>query len=267
MEQLIFVGVIVLFSILEAVARKRKAGGGEAGELPPPPPPPTPRRRETHAPSGRLPGAPGPTTYDEEPSYEENPVGAGGARGDGASPSSEGLIPADIWEEIAALARGEVPPSRSPAPQAPEGPAPAPRRPVPTARPVPAPAPAPAPTSRMPRTPTPSRGRGGDTRKVGRPEPRPPAPIRGRKAVTPAPALEPALEEIRDPHPLHATHRGLGEPLSDRLTTNESEARARGRAEMAEVRRLLRSGNTGSLRKAVILGEVLGPPQSMREGE
>lgn len=261
MEQLIFVGIIVLFTILEAVARKKKAGGGEAEELPPPPP--TPHRRETQAPPGRLPGAPGPRSYDDDPSYDERPAGAGGARGEGDSPSSEGLIPAEVWEEIAALARGEVPPSRAPAPQAPP---PAPSRPVPTAKPLPVPAPTPSPTPRVPRTPVPSRGRGGDPRKVGRPEPRPPAPIRGRKAATAGPAREPALEEIRDEHPLLATHPGVGGTGLDRVTVSEADARARVRSEVTEVRRLLRSGSSGSLRKAVILGEVLGPPAALKEG-
>jgi purine-nucleoside phosphorylase len=52
----------------------------------------------------------------------------------------------------------------------------------------------------------------------------------------------------------------------DRVTVSEADARARVRSEVTEVRRLLRSGSSGSLRKAVILGEVLGPPAALKEG-
>lgn len=262
MEQLIFIGVIVLFSILEAVGRKKKAEGGEAGELPPPPPT-TPRRRAPQAPQGRVPG---PMSYDDDPSFDERAAGAGAPRNGSDSSSSEGLIPADVWEEIAALARGGVPPSRAPAPQGPQRPAPEPSRPVPTAKPVPAPTPVPAPSPRVPRPSAPTRGRRAEAGKVGRPAPRPPAPIRGRKAVTPAPALELALEETREEHPLHATHPEMGGPVRDRVTAYAADARARVRSEVTEVRRVLRSGNAGSLRKAVMLSEILGPPAALRDG-
>lgn len=257
MEQLIFVGVIVLFSILEAIGRKKKmehGGEGEVGEVPPPPP--TSRRREMPAPVGPPGGPAGPASYDDDASYDEKA---------GAGRSSEGLIPADIWEEIAALARGEVPPSRAPEPSSPRMPPPAP-----TPAPAPAPRPAPAPPSGTgPRTPqprTPSKARPGEGRRSARPAPTAPAPIRGRRAVTPGPTPEPALEELREAHPLHATHPGMGEPVRDRLTAPAEASRDRVQAEVAEVRRLLRSGSTASLRKAVILSEVLGPPPGLRDG-
>lgn len=129
MEQLIFLAVIIVFSILDSVARSRKkrqrAPSGE---------PRTSRAPEEWSRADELP------SYDEDPSYDETyelettkpeptplprytqPYGSEGKAGSGrASPgSSEGMIPADIWEEIAGLAR-----DRTPA-RAPEPPRPAP---------------------------------------------------------------------------------------------------------------------------------------------
>ncbi len=86
MGELIFFGVLILFSILESVARQRKqrqeeAGGGEAPESPSS----RPEERSTRS-SG--------TTRPGGPSSQE---------------SAETMLPADLWEEIAGLAAGRVP--------------------------------------------------------------------------------------------------------------------------------------------------------------
>lgn len=123
MEQLIFIGLLVAFSVLDAVARKRRSQG-EPVEVPHDPEPrqvPAPGRRgrEVHS---RVPRDPGPIrSYDDEieeeaPAPRPEPVR-----------SSEGMVPAEIWEEIQRLAGGGGPVSR-PRPQP---------RPTPRARPQP----------------------------------------------------------------------------------------------------------------------------------
>jgi len=123
MEQLIFFAVIIIFSIIESVARsrKRRSGGGRV-ELPP--------DWETEEaplewrPESRSRDA-APTTYDADPSYVELEVEeARRSRGARPGAGSEGMIPADIWEEIAGLARG---PASRPEPMPVPPPLPAPR--------------------------------------------------------------------------------------------------------------------------------------------
>lgn len=105
MEELIFFGVLILFSILDAVAKKKRKQQMEAEEA------------EAGTPedgSGRWEGM---STYEAPeieadgrdttlspyagPSADDGPGGGSGG--------SEGLVPRDIWAEIGALARGERP--------------------------------------------------------------------------------------------------------------------------------------------------------------
>lgn len=257
MEQLIFVGIILLFSILEAVARKKKEGAEGGGDVPAPPPPRVPEpRRPARAP------APGPVAYDQDPTFDEEVTSAEGSRRREATASSEGLIPGDVWEEIAALARGGVPPSAKPGPATVPKPAP---RPAPSSRPAPAPyqgrtgqeAHLPRPPQRkapVPAAPLPSR-----------PAPRAPVGISGRKAPATPPPLPAAAEEIRPAHALHETHVGLGQPVGTRLTSFAGDGRARGLSPDVAAARKLLSGGPATLRQAVILTEVLGPPASMKD--
>lgn len=229
MEQLILVLVIVAFSILEAAARRQKRRQGGAGSGPPP----LPEEWAGEAQTGTEPrSGPAYESYDQDPSFDdavEEPLGRGievdTAPTRQPAPewtptpprSSEDLIPRDIWEEIAALARGEKPTGSRPPP------APG-RQPTPYA---------PAP-SRIERAPQEVRA----------------------AAREPAPA--------RAPHPVHDTHPNLGRPVSERLTS--APLRTAGRRpteEVQAVRRLLAGGGT-SLRQAVILHEILGPPASQR---
>lgn len=256
MEQLIFVGVLLLFSILEAVARKGKAGQGE-GDFPLPDLPQEPRPRP--APRPRSAQDPRLPTYDEDPSFDDAAEGDGGVRAEYTRPygtvpreereagSSEGLIPADVWEEIQALARGDLPRSAEAPEKAPRKP-----RPAPTRRP-----PATAPRSR----PTP-------------PVPAEDVPVRSRapRAVRPLPPPEAAEAESTvaagtGTHPVHLTHAGLGTPVGERLSIYAGDVPRERRSEDVDVVRRLLSGGPHRLRQAVILQELLGPPASLRDEE
>jgi hypothetical protein len=228
MEQLILVAVIVVFSILEAAARrqKRRQGGAGAGS------PPLPEEWAEEPESRREPQpASSYESYDHDPSFDdaveepfqrriEGDASPGRQAGEERTPaprSSEDLIPRDIWEEIAALARGERPTGS---------------RPPPAPRKEPA-SPAPPP-SRIHRVPQEPRG----------------------SARHPVPA--------RASHPVHDTHPELGRPVSERLTSPARRtAGSRPGKDVQAVRRLLAGGGT-SLRQAVILQDILGPPASQR---
>ena len=100
MEELIFFAIIIFFSIIDSIARTRKKRQaertGQTGRMP----------EEWDEPD-ELP------TYDDVPSYDDPyemaPYEARTPSGGSAPTSSEGMIPSDIWEEIAGLARGRLP--------------------------------------------------------------------------------------------------------------------------------------------------------------
>jgi hypothetical protein len=272
-EQLIIVGIVVLFSILEAVARKNRQGQGQGEGVPLPEEPPARRSPPRPRPQVESPTGSVPHSYDEDPSFDE------AAKGDEARrrpepaaaevpapaparsrTSSEGMLPAEIWEEIQGLARGEHPDAQKP--------------PVPTAPPpFPAPAPVqPRPTmSRPPGWLGPSaprpRGAAGEARpsqRVGAPTAQP----RAGKGLgrPPSRTVEgaPAMEGTAD-HPVHLAHEAFGTAPSRRAGIPlEGESR-RGPAAGEAVRKLL-SPNRDSLRQAMILQEILGPPPGLRDG-
>ena len=116
MEELIFFAVIIFFSIIESIARSRKKRAGGPMQLP------EEWRPEERQPDWRSEATTTTTTttatYDAERSHDDVqadeadsaevlPQPARPQRG-GASRGSEGMIPADIWEEIAGLARGRM---------------------------------------------------------------------------------------------------------------------------------------------------------------
>lgn len=102
MGELIFFAVIILFTILEAVAKRRKQreGGEEGGD-----------EDESWTPA--------PVERQPRPKAERRPRVERGSssstdrgmpkRGAGREERSETMIPADLWEEIAGLATGETP--------------------------------------------------------------------------------------------------------------------------------------------------------------
>ena len=226
MEQLIFFAVIIVFSIVESVARSRqKKRGPQAPQVPP--------EWQWEPEKAELPNRP---TYDAEPTFdaeqsiEERPtfdaeptfddvVSTRRSRDDIEPPrraqrspatTSESMIPADLWEEIAGLGRG-----RAPVP-AETAPTPPPAR-QPQTRPLPTRALRPTPVHEAHRVHQAHAGFGSDPSERARSE-----------------------------------QDGL-DPLARRLS-----------ADASAVRQQLRTRGMHALRQAVILHEVLGPPVSTR---
>jgi hypothetical protein len=272
-EQLIFVGIIVLFSVLEAVARKGRAKqeGGEGVPLPEEPHQRRPRARPR--PERQPQAGPVPRSYDEDPSFDEvtrgdearmRPAPAAeraealgeGSTAAGARTSSEGLIPAEVWEEIQVLARGELPKAQKlPAPNTPS---PMPKAPPPR-----------APESRPREWPNPSAPRprpSGQAKPSGRAGASSAQPRTGRALgrVSAKAVDAPPLTEGTAGHPVHLSHEAFGTAPSTRAGIPLEGARKSAPSPAAGLRALLRSG-PASLRQAVILQELLGPPPGLRE--
>lgn len=225
MEQFIFIGVIVLFAILDGVAKKKKREAQKAQKAQQAQQAqqtsyePTPEEADAQwEPAGEelqsyeaesssggdddgIPGEPLPRYTQQYASHPQQPAPAAGG--------AQGLIPKDIWEEITALAAGGAAPEPEPQPQQPYL--------------VPAPAPV--------EEPRPTRG-------PDRPEHR--AHAAHAKYGTP-------VSERLQPMDRPEMHRGPG--LSP---------------EIRSVRHLL-AGGSASLRQAVILQEVLGSPVTLRD--
>ncbi|GMV04228.1 MAG: hypothetical protein AMXMBFR53_05090 [Gemmatimonadota bacterium] len=248
MEQLIFVGIIVLFSILEAVARKGKERQGGGGDLPVPEEEARPAPRPRSAPETRsrpAPASSGPPAYDHDASYDDKVEG----RPTRPRPTSEGLIPAEVWDEIQRMARGEAPVEAPPPP-------PPPRPRPPPAKPSPRPGGAP-PARRTPPKPAPARGVPTARRvpaEVSRPVPA------GKPETVDAGALEGSPD-----HAVHLSHAAYGTPVAGRLTGFAPEASGRRASREAGAARELLRGGPARLRQAVILQELLGPPLALRD--
>jgi hypothetical protein len=217
MDQFIFIIVIVVFAILDGIAKKKKAEAQreQSGTL-------TPEEQDWQM----EPATQGLPSHDADHSFDdwaEDDEGIPGAppphyvqpydsaEDTAPSPSTaaEELIPKDVWKEIAALARGEP-------------------LPVP-ATPVPAPVPAPEPV---------------EDRRTHR---------------------GPARAE----HEVHRSHERFGTPVSERLRPLDTPEMHETRGASREVRsvRALLSGGGSSLKKAIILQEILGPPRSMADDQ
>lgn len=276
MEELIFFAVIIIFSILESIARSRKAKqqGGEAEEDDAGGP-----EWEAELPDLGLP-TPGRTsdddvpTYDEEPSYDDITARQrrearerereGGARTDRPldgyraphgtdrpmapstaeapkpqRPSSETMLPGDLLEQLETLAQGR----------------------------------------RKQRTEEPREGRGG-ARPVDLPtESPPPTPIEqrevgsGRRPSAPVGSTAPVgsrtpIGATSVEHEIHRSHAGYGTDPSTRARSEQDgldPLAERLDADGVEVRRLLLGGGRPALRAAMVLKEVLGPPLTLRD--
>jgi hypothetical protein len=266
-EELIFFAVLIFFSIIESIARSRKQskGGGTLPELPED----VAREMETqweaeqgeqagHRPRGRpRPATSEVPTYDDDVSFDARTAGEEEGRSFDARPSedeptfdevasteternkraasSESMIPADIWEEIAGLAREAK--VELPAPR----PKPRPRLP---------------PLQKKPRLPQ----ERPEVPGPARPAPRP-SPVRSRPSA-PSPTMEGTAG-----HAVHLSHAGYGSDPSERQRSAEDGldplARTLG-ADAAAVRLQLRGQGAHGLRQAMILQEVLGPPVGSR---
>jgi hypothetical protein len=232
MDNLIFFAVIIAFSILDSILRKKKKGQKGADGLP------VPEAQEW-----------GPTeveeylpTYDEEPSYDDEhrvtgleatqqhaaPTAPSPERGQAAAPSRELGIPKDIWEEIAALAGGRLPIEHAPEP---------PSSPPALVAPQPV-----------------------DPREVERTQRRAPRAMPARRA-------ERAVGRTGD-HQVHGSHAGYGSDPSARAPSEQDGLDPLAQKlsqDAARARTFLKSQDRHSLRQAIILQELLGPPAAYRE--
>lgn len=204
---------------------------------------------------------------DERPRRESGTAIADRERAGGGERSSEGLLPADLWEELAALARGERRPDRFPPTRSQESPSDESREAggadTGELRPLP-------PKARAPETSGPrdlptraSRSRA--------PWAIPPKPVsRGAQR----PGLEKAPLERKPPDrgrvrgQLASTSpqsfpEAEASPIEMGAIGTGEEAH---RAGAAEVLGALRRMSNDDLRRAVIFREVLGPPISERRG-
>ena len=124
MEELIFFAVIIFFSIIDSIARSRKKKQQQESA----PEATVPKRKErqrgvprydteaTHAPQ---PTYESKRTYESQPTYEPDPSYDDDYELEevkSEDEGSEGIIPADIWEEIAGLARSRLPAPARPTP-------------------------------------------------------------------------------------------------------------------------------------------------------
>ncbi len=259
MEELIFFAVLIFFSIIESIARSRKQrkGGGTLPELPEEVAREMETQWEAEQAQRRQRTRPRPPTsevptYDDDVSFDARTAGEVEGRSfdtrsseveatfdetASAEPerskraaSSESMIPADIWEEIAGLAREAK---------------------------VELPAPRPKPRPQLPQTQLPQE------RRVPQPKRPPrPSPTRARPSA-PSPAMEGTAG-----HAVHLSHVGYGSDPSERARSAEDGldplARTLG-ADAAAVRLQLRVQGAHGLRQAMILQEVLGPPVGSRD--
>jgi len=274
MEELIFFAVLIFFSIVESIARSRKQrkGGGPLPDVPPDWEQEWERQSraepagQSPRPRPRLPqqGRPEVPSYDDDESFDARTSAEEGRSfevrsSSEAEPSfdeaasseterkkraesSESMIPSDIWEEIAGLAReAKV-----------ELPLPPPR---------PKPQPKPRPTGQRRELPPEPR----------RAQPRPASvklpPLRTRP-TPPSPIAEPALEGTAA-HAVHQSHTGYGTDPSERARSAQDGLDPLARlldADAAAIRQQLRSKGAHALRQAMILYEVVGPPVGSRPG-
>lgn len=229
-EELIFFALIIFFSVLDGLLRKKKTGEVQLPDYPDGPgdwddeaptleAPPTSTRRTPER---------GPTSFDD-PSIPGRPMGEytkpyGTARGRRPAPAESG-VPGEVWEEIARLARGER------------------AEPVEVAE---------------------RYGGEAEERDVERratPVVRTevgtnlPAPIGRREVGTRADLFE---------HPVHVSHAGYGTDPSERPQNVAVVEGERASHDVRAVRSML-GGGRHQLRRAVILQEMLGPPVSLRD--
>ncbi|MEM7417834.1 MAG: hypothetical protein AAF389_20260 [Gemmatimonadota bacterium] len=241
MDQLLFFGFIIFISILESIARSRRAKkqkeqGEVRGEDP---------RYEFEWAQKSPDDLP---TYDADPSYDDMPSYDDAVEEDVAPrapvrdqrPSTESMLPGNLFEELAALANQlEVEKEKAQTVRVPKQSPPLPE----------------SQTSGNDWLPTPS---------SSRPAPR---PVRTRRseAVTRA---KPTRGTPRPPHRVHDAHRYFGTDPSERpppIQDGMDPLRETLSEDAKAVREQLTSQSTSALRQAFILKEVLGTPVGLQE--
>ncbi len=168
--------------------------------------------------------------------------------------TSEGMVPDELWEEIAAIARGRTPPSARPLPPAPE--------------------PEVEPSSRYSGVFEPEETRLGlEHQHVERhdhvewsPDDSPAYPIGPVPDEVPAARTGSSLTLSTTPLPTRPTPLAMSEradsqPGAGTGPTRRSPARGRG------ARRMLTLAGPESVRQAMVLSEVLSPPVALRDSE
>jgi hypothetical protein len=273
MDQLIFFGIIILLSILDAVARRRKAQAqGEAGEGA------APKTREPE----RFEWAQKAPWEDEVPSYDRER-------------SYDDEIDSEIEDEIAGSAAGSAGGSAT-------GPArgPGERERLPTAAEI-----LEELTGRARerqetlggqvrvetrgQTPGPVRGdargevrgevrSGAGKRFPARQAPALPAPYKAPPSSGPVGRMEartlegdPGRRPLAPPDPdhfIHLAHQGFGTDPSERARSVQDALHPLGERMSATaigVRRDLRGGSAAALRQAIVLKEILDPPVTLRD--
>ena len=129
MEQLIFFAVIIFFSIIDSIARSKKKKQQQMGTGPPVPKTPDVRERSRSVPRydterthDAQPTYEAERTHEQQPTYDTDPSYDVGPSYDDDVPEEAGsqeMIPADIWEEVAGLARGRTSAPTRPVPPPP----------------------------------------------------------------------------------------------------------------------------------------------------
>ena len=223
MDELIFFGVIIAFSILDSIVRGKKKGQKGTDGIPIPEAQAwEPAEVEAYQP-----------TYDEEPSYDdERRVSGLEANRQYAEPpltEPELAIPKDLWEEIAALAGGRLPVDQAPEPEVN------------------------LPFVVEPQLPVdPSESERARRRAL---------------RAQPARRVERSIGRTKE-HRVHGSHRGYGTDPSSRAPSEQDDldplAETLSR-DAATARALLQGHDMHSLRQAIILQELLGPPAAFRE--
>jgi len=235
MEQLIFFAVIIFFSILESVARTRRAKERrESGEAPPE------RFEWAQTPpweTEQLPTYDQDAPYDEEPSHDDRALATG--RPPEPPKPAEPPSVADIWAEITGLATEALEKKKEARPRS------IPRQ--------------------SPPLPTPAPSRDTDVESPAWPPPTTPGPYDRQDAGLQAlPEYRPSRTSSQ--HVVHRAHAGYGTDPSSRAPSAQDgldPLAAQETATAKAVRAQLHLGRE-ALRQAFVLQEVFGPPLSMR---
>jgi len=260
MEELIFFAVIIFFSIIESVARSRKAkkGGGGVEDVPSGDRRPSEWEFEwAETSSSDLPTYDDDPSYDDQPSYDDVATRSGSTpppapRGMGAEkPSSRTMLPGGLLEELAGMAE---------------------KLEVERQRMEQAEADASAEARRQERG---GSDRAEDQERWTELQRRRDARARERQRDAPSRrATRTTIPSTRGParplpsHRIHQAHAGYGTDPSERAPSEQDGLDPLARtlsADAKAVRGQLLSDSASALRRAIILQEVLGPPKAMQE--
>lgn len=248
MEQLIFFAFIIFLSVVESLARSRRAKKAKERGTAPEGDPRYDFEWAQKSPD-ELP------TYDDDPSYDDmasydeeitsydDAVEEDRVEPSRGRPSTETVLPGNLFEELAALAgQLEAEQEKARTIRIPRESPPLPEPEEPLAIPT----------------------RGGSRASVPRP-PRRATPVRVERAPMRVPTR--SLPQRPD-HFVHSSHADYGTDPSERAPSAQDVLDPLRRPlseDAAAVRKQLMSHSPSALRQAIILNEVLGPPLAMRE--